>query len=46
LPPPERPKNIQIYDSTSGSGSLLLNIGQAIAKHMADQNNIRTTPRS
>ncbi|MBP8285459.1 MAG: type I restriction-modification system subunit M [Rhodoferax sp.] len=36
----DRP-NIQIYDSTSGSGSLLLNIGQAIAKHMADQNNIR-----
>lgn len=26
-------KTIQIYDSTSGSGSLLLNIGQAIAKH-------------
>lgn len=36
----DRP-NIQIYDSTSGSGSLLLNIGQAIAKHMADKNNIR-----
>jgi type I restriction enzyme M protein len=34
-------ETIQIYDSTSGSGSLLLNIGQAIAKHMADQNNIR-----
>ena len=32
---------IQIYDSTSGSGSLLLNIGQSIAKHMADKNNIR-----
>jgi type I restriction enzyme M protein len=34
-------KNIHIYDSTSGSGSLLLNIGQAIARHMADKNNIR-----
>ncbi len=32
---------IQIYDSTSGSGSLLLNIGQCIAKHMADKNNIK-----
>ncbi len=32
---------IQIYDSTSGSGSLLLNIGQSIAKHMADEDNIR-----
>jgi type I restriction enzyme M protein len=30
-------QTIQIYDSTSGSGSLLLNIGQAIAKHMGDQ---------
>nr|WP_315225703.1 type I restriction-modification system subunit M [uncultured Albidiferax sp.] len=34
-------QTIQIYDSTSGSGSLLLNIGQSIAKHMADKNNIR-----
>lgn len=34
-------ETIQIYDSTSGSGSLLLNIGQSIAKHMADKNNIR-----
>lgn len=34
-------KTIQIYDSTSGSGSLLLNIGQSIAKHMADKDNIR-----
>ena len=34
-------KNIQIYDSTSGSGSLLLNIGQAIAKHMGDKDSIR-----
>ena len=34
-------ETIQIYDSTSGSGSLLLNIGQAIAKHMVDKDNIR-----
>ncbi|MBS4049960.1 MAG: type I restriction-modification system subunit M [Methylomonas sp.] len=34
-------ETIEIYDSTSGSGSLLLNIGQAIAKHMLDKNNIR-----
>lgn len=34
-------ETIQIYDSTSGSGSLLLNIGQAIAKHMAEKDNIR-----
>jgi len=32
---------IQIYDSTSGSGSLLLNIGQAIAKHMGKEGGIR-----
>ncbi len=30
-------ETIQIYDSTSGSGSLLLNIGQAIAKHMGSK---------
>lgn len=34
-------ETIQIYDSTSGSASLLLNIGQSIAKHMADKDNIR-----
>lgn len=34
-------ETIQIYDSTSGSGSLLLNIGQSIAKHMANQDNIK-----
>lgn len=34
-------ETIQIYDSTSGSGSLLLNIGQSIAKHMADKGNIK-----
>lgn len=31
---------IKIYDPTSGSGSLLLNIGQAVAKHMTNANNI------
>lgn len=34
-------ETIQIYDSTSGSGSLLLNIGQSIAKHMVDKGNIK-----
>lgn len=34
-------KTIQIYDSTSGSGSLLLNIGQAIAKHICNQGGIK-----
>ena len=34
-------KTIQIYDSTSGSASLLLNIGQCIAKHMAEKDNIK-----
>lgn len=34
-------ETIQIYDSTSGSGSLLLNIGQAIAKHMGKQGRIK-----
>lgn len=34
-------QTIQIYDSTSGSGSLLLNIGQAIAKHMGDKDSIK-----
>lgn len=34
-------ETIQIYDSTSGSGSLLLNIGQAIAKHMGDRDSIK-----
>lgn len=32
---------IQIYDPTSGSGSLLINIGQSVAKHMDDKNNIK-----
>jgi type I restriction enzyme M protein len=34
-------KEIQIYDPTSGSGSLLINIGQSAAQHMDDQNNIK-----
>ena len=32
---------IKIYDPTSGSGSLLINIGHAIAKYMDDPNHIR-----
>lgn len=34
-------KEIQIYDSTSGSGSLLINIGTSISKHIDDKNNIK-----
>lgn len=34
-------ETIQIYDPTSGSGSLLINIGHCIAKHMDDVNNIK-----
>jgi len=34
-------KTIQIYDPTSGSGSLLINIGHCVAKHMDDENNIK-----
>lgn len=32
---------IDIYDPTSGSGSLLINIGKAVAKYMNDKNHIR-----
>lgn len=32
---------LKIYDPTSGSGSLLINIGHAIAKYMDDPNRIR-----
>lgn len=32
---------IQIYDPTSGSGSLLINIGNSVAKHIDDENNIK-----
>ena len=34
-------KEIQIYDPTSGSGSLLINIGCSVAKHIDDENNIK-----
>lgn len=34
-------EEIQIYDPTSGSGSLLLNIGQAVAKRMGDPSRIK-----
>lgn len=34
-------KEIKIYDPTSGSGSLLINIGRSVAKHMDDANNIK-----
>lgn len=32
---------IQIYDPTSGSGSLLINIGNSVAKHIDNENNIK-----
>ncbi|WOV86526.1 type I restriction-modification system subunit M [Sporosarcina oncorhynchi] len=32
---------IKIYDPTSGSGSLLINIGKSVAKHIDNQNNIK-----
>ncbi|MBQ9662551.1 MAG: type I restriction-modification system subunit M [Oscillospiraceae bacterium] len=32
---------IKIYDPTSGSGSLLINIGRAVAKHMGDSSGIK-----
>lgn len=34
-------KEIHILDPTSGSGSLLINIGRSVAKHMDDDNNIK-----
>lgn len=34
-------KQIQIYDPTSGSGSLLINIGQSVSKRIEGKNNIR-----
>ena len=33
--------NITIYDPTSGSGSLLINIGRAVARHLNDPNGIK-----
>ncbi|HNW88027.1 MAG TPA: N-6 DNA methylase, partial [Candidatus Limiplasma sp.] len=34
-------REIEIYDPTSGSGSLLITIGQSVAKHMADSQRIK-----
>lgn len=34
-------EEIKIYDPTSGSGSLLINIGQSLSKHMDNRNNIK-----
>jgi len=34
-------KEIQIYDPTSGSGSLLINIGHSVAQHIDDDDNIK-----
>ncbi|MGX9161907.1 type I restriction-modification system subunit M [Priestia megaterium] len=34
-------KEIKIYDPTSGSGSLLINIGKSVAKHLNNENNIK-----
>lgn len=34
-------KNIKIYDPTSGSGSLLINIGKCVAKHLGNSNSIK-----
>ena len=34
-------ERIGIYDPTSGSGSLLINIGRSVARHMADRNKIK-----
>ncbi|MFA5586493.1 MAG: type I restriction-modification system subunit M [Saccharofermentanales bacterium] len=34
-------REIQIYDPTSGSGSLLINIGRSVAKHMGDSKSIK-----
>lgn len=34
-------EKIEIYDPTSGSGSLLINIGQSAAKHIKGENNIK-----
>lgn len=34
-------KEIKIYDPTSGSGSLLINIGKSVAKYIENENNIK-----
>lgn len=33
-------ENISIYDPTSGSGSLLINIGNSVSKYATDKNNV------
>ena len=34
-------EEIKIYDPTSGSGSLLINIGHSVSKYMSNKNNIK-----
>ncbi|MFA7168001.1 MAG: type I restriction-modification system subunit M [Sphaerochaetaceae bacterium] len=34
-------KEIKIYDPTSGSGSLLINIGRSVSRHIKDRDNIK-----
>ncbi len=34
-------EEIKIYDTTNGSGSLLINIGQSVAKHISNKNKIK-----
>lgn len=34
-------EKIEIYDPTSGSGSLLINIGYCVSKHLGNKNNIK-----
>ncbi|NMA13607.1 MAG: type I restriction-modification system subunit M [Chloroflexi bacterium] len=34
-------REIQIFDPTSGSGSLLINIGRSVARYINDENNIK-----
>ncbi len=34
-------KEIKIYDPTSGSGSLLINIGRSVAKHINNKDNVK-----
>jgi type I restriction enzyme M protein len=34
-------REIKIYDPTSGSGSLLINIGRSVARHIDDENSIK-----
>ncbi|PKL27827.1 MAG: type I restriction-modification system subunit M [Firmicutes bacterium HGW-Firmicutes-15] len=34
-------KEIKIYDPTSGSGSLLINIGRSVSKHIDNENSIK-----